>query len=175
MSSSQLRFTSQIAGPAETIFDLVADMPNYRCWLPDSDVFGGTVDVTPYPVRLGTTYLDAGPVEKPGEVTEFDPPNHISFRHTILVRRPPLRTDIDVRIRYTFAPNDGGTFVLRELDLVMNLRGLYKLASPLILRSFRKENVRTLAHLKDYVERHHGNSAGSLSERQRADPSGGRG
>jgi hypothetical protein len=35
----------------------------------------------------------------------------------------------------------------------MNLRGLYKLASPVILRSFRKENVRTLAHLKDYVER----------------------
>jgi uncharacterized protein YndB with AHSA1/START domain len=175
MSSSQLRFTSQIAGPAETIFDLVADMPNYRCWLPDSEVFGGTVDVTPYPVRLGTTYLDAGPVEKPGEVTEFDPPRHIGFRHTILVRRPPLHTDIDVRIRYSLTPNDGGTFVLRELDLIMNLRGLYKLASPLVLRSFRKENVRTLAHLKDYVERHHGNSAGSLSERQRADPSGGRG
>jgi hypothetical protein len=31
--------------------------------LPDSDVFGGTVNVTPYPVRLGTIYLDAGPVE----------------------------------------------------------------------------------------------------------------
>jgi uncharacterized protein YndB with AHSA1/START domain len=80
MSSSQLRFTTQIAGPAETIFDLVADMPNYQRWLPDSDVFGGTVDVTPYPVGLGTTYLDAGPVEKPGEVTEFDPPRHIGFR-----------------------------------------------------------------------------------------------
>jgi uncharacterized protein YndB with AHSA1/START domain len=171
MSSSQLRFTSQIAGTAETIFDLVADMPNYRRWLPDSDVFGGTVDVTPYPVRLGTTYLDAGPVEKPGEVTEFDPPRHIGFRHTILVRRPPLHTDIDVRIRYSLTPNDGGTFVLRELDLIMNLRGLYKLASPLVLRSFRKENVRTLAHLKDYVERHRGNSAGSLPERQQGESS----
>jgi uncharacterized protein YndB with AHSA1/START domain len=115
MSSSQLRFTTQIAGPTETIFDLVADMPNYRRWLPDSDVFGGTVDVTPYPVRLGTTYLDAGPVEKPGTVTEFDPPRHIGFHHTILVRRAPLNTDIDARIRYTFAPNEGGTFVLREL------------------------------------------------------------
>jgi uncharacterized protein YndB with AHSA1/START domain len=171
MFSLQLRFTTQIAGSVEAIFDLVADMPNYRRWLPDSDVFGGTVDVTPYPVRLGTTYLDAGPVEKPGEVTEFDPPRHIGFRHTIPVRRPPLRTDIDVRIRYTLAPNDSGTFVLRELDLVMNLRGLYKLASPLILRSFRKENVRTLAHLKGYVEQNHGNNASSLSERQQADPS----
>jgi uncharacterized protein YndB with AHSA1/START domain len=161
MFTSHMRFTAQIAGPAETIFDLVADMPNYGRWLPDTDVFGGTVDVTPYPVRLGTTYLDAGPVEKPGTVTEFDPPRHIGFHHTILVRRAPLNTDIDARIRYTFAPNEGGTFVLRELDLVVNLRGLYKLASPLVLRSFRKENVRTLAHLKAYVEQHHGSGHGN--------------
>jgi len=67
-------FTAQIAGPPEILFDLVADMPNYSRWLPDSGVFGGTVNVTPYPVRLGTTYLDAGPVEKPGTVTEFEPP-----------------------------------------------------------------------------------------------------
>jgi hypothetical protein len=153
MSTSHMRFTTQIGGRPEVIFDLVADMPNYGRWLPDSAVFGGTVDVTPYPVRLGTTYLDAGPVEKPGSVTEFDPPRHISFHHTVLIRRGLLKTDIDARIRYTFEPNEGGTFVLRELDLIMNLRGLYELAAPFILRSFRKENVRTLAQLKHYVER----------------------
>jgi uncharacterized protein YndB with AHSA1/START domain len=153
MSSARIQFTSQVAGPPEVIFDLVADMPNYGRWLPDSDVFSGTVDVTPYPVRLGTIYLDAGPVEKPGNVTEFDPPKHISFHHTVLVRQPLLKTDIDARIRYTLTPKDGGTFVLRELDLVMNLPTIYKLASPFILRSFRKENVRTLACLKQYVER----------------------
>jgi uncharacterized protein YndB with AHSA1/START domain len=150
-----MRFTTQIAGPPETVFDLVADMPNYGRWLPDSDAFGGTVNVTPYPVCLGTTYLDAGPVEKPGSVTEFDPPQHIGFHHTVQVRRPLLNTDIDARIRYTLEPRLGGTFVLRELDLVMNLRGLHKLASPFILRSFRSENVRTLAQLKQYVERRH--------------------
>jgi hypothetical protein len=127
-------------------------MPNYSRWLPDSGVFGGTVDVKPYPVRLGTTYLDAGPVEKPGSVTEFDPPKHISFHHTVLIRRGPLRTDIDARIRYTFEPSNGGTFVLRELDLSMKLHGLYQLASPYILWAFRKENVRTLAKLRQYVE-----------------------
>jgi Polyketide cyclase / dehydrase and lipid transport len=147
-----MQFSSQIAGRPEVIFDLVADMPNYGRWLPDSAVFGGTVNVTPYPVRLGTTYLDAGPVEKPGNVTEFDPPKHISFHHTVVVRQPLLKTDIDARIRYKFTPNEGGTFVLRQLDLIMNLPTLYKLASPLIQRSFRKENVRTLERLKRYVE-----------------------
>ena len=155
MSVSHMRFTTQVAGAPEVVFDLVADMSNYGRWLPDSDVFGGTVNVTPYPVRLGTTYRDAGSVEKPGSVTEFDPPRHISFYHTVTIRRGLLKTDIDARIRYTFEPNQGGTFMLRELDLVMNLHGLYKLASPFILRSFRKENVGTLAHLKQYAERRH--------------------
>jgi hypothetical protein len=102
---------------------------------------------------IGTTYLDAGPVEKPGKVTEFDPSTHIGFHHTILVRKALLKTGIDARIRYTLTPNDGGTFVLRELDLLMNLPTLYKLASPFILGSFRKENVRTLDCLKRHVEK----------------------
>jgi hypothetical protein len=43
------------------------------------------------------------------------------------------RTDIDARIRYTFEPKQGCTFVLRELDLTMNLRSLFKLTSPYLL------------------------------------------
>jgi hypothetical protein len=61
MSTSHLRCTARIEGSADTIFDLIADMPNYDCWLPGSEAFGGTTEVSPYPVRLGTTYLDAGP------------------------------------------------------------------------------------------------------------------
>jgi hypothetical protein len=39
----------------ETIFELIADMPHYGRWLPGSDAFGGTTEVSPYPVCLGTT------------------------------------------------------------------------------------------------------------------------
>jgi uncharacterized protein YndB with AHSA1/START domain len=147
-----LRFTTQIRGTPETIFDLVADMPNYGRWLPDSSAFGGTVGVTPYPVRLGTTYLDAGPIEKPGEVTEFDRPRHISFHHIVQLRQGPLNTDVDARIRYTFEPKDGGTLVDRNLALTFDLHGVIRLALPVILYGFRKENDRTLAALKRYVE-----------------------
>jgi hypothetical protein len=79
-------------------------MPNYGRRLRDSSAFGGTVDATPYPVRPGTTYLDAGPTPKPGSVTEFDPPKHLSFHHTVQLRRSFLNTDVDARIRYTFEP-----------------------------------------------------------------------
>jgi hypothetical protein len=77
--------------------------------------FGGTISVTPYPVRLGTTYLDAGRVLKPGSVTEYDRLKHLSFHHTVQLRQSFLNTDVDARIRYTFGPKDAGTFVDRSL------------------------------------------------------------
>jgi uncharacterized protein YndB with AHSA1/START domain len=149
-----LRFTAQIDGTPERLFDLVADMPNYSRWLPNSSAFGGTVDVKPYPVRLGTTYLDAGPILKPGSVTEFDRPWHISFYHTVQIRKGPLKTDVDAQIRYTFDPGNGSTFVERKLVLAFNLQGIFRLALPLLLYGFDKENTRTLATLKRYVEEH---------------------
>ena len=152
MFSKDLRFVTQIAGPAEMIFDLVADMPNYGKWLPASSAFGGTVHVTPYPVRLGTTYVDAGPILKPGSVTEYDRPKHISFHHTVQLRKSFLTTDVDVRIRYTFEPQNGGTHVDRRLALTFDLIGVSSLALPVLLFGFRRENNRTWAALKRYVE-----------------------
>jgi hypothetical protein len=152
MTCREFTFVADINSCPQTIFDLVADMPNYGLWLPASSAFGGTVNVTPYPVRLGTTYLDAGPIEKPGVVTEFDPPKHISFHHTVQLRRAFLNTNIDARIRYTFEPKDGRTFVGRKLYLAFDLRGIYRLMLPLLIYGFRRENDRTLAALKKYVE-----------------------
>src|SRR2546427_6110630 len=59
MSTSHPVFTARIEGSQKNIFDLVADMPNCGRWLPGSEACGGTTEVSPYPVRLGTTYLDS--------------------------------------------------------------------------------------------------------------------
>jgi uncharacterized protein YndB with AHSA1/START domain len=153
MSTSHPRFTARIEGSPETIFNLIADMPNYPRWLPGSDAFGGTTQVSPYPVRLGTTYLDAGPAgQRPGSVTGFDPPKFIAFHHTMLLKRGPLKANIDVHIRYTFEPVERATNVIRDLDLMIQIPGLLKLAEPLVVSAFRKESVRILAELKRYVE-----------------------
>jgi uncharacterized protein YndB with AHSA1/START domain len=151
MSEAHLRFSCRIAAPPEAVFDRVADLPHYGRWLPDSSAFGGTIDVTPYPVRLGTTYLDAGPIQKPGKVTEFDRPRRIGFQHTVMIRSP-IETDVEARIRYTLEPSAGGTAVLRELDLVIDLRGLRALLRPALLWGFRRENLRTLACLRRSLE-----------------------
>jgi hypothetical protein len=153
MSTTHPKFTAQINGKSEVIFDLIADMLNYGRWLPGSEAFGGTTEVKPYPVRLGTTYLDAGPAGKrPGEVTAYDFPKHIAFHHTMLLKKGPLVADIDVGIRYTFEPNARGTFVNRELDLTIKMCGLFKVARPFVLYAFKKENLRILEELKHYVE-----------------------
>ena len=95
-------------------------MPNYGRWLPGSEAFGGTTKVSPYPVRLGTTYLDAGPAgQRPGSVTGFDPPKYIAFHHTMLLKQGPLTANIDVHIRYTFEPVERATSVIRALDLTI--------------------------------------------------------
>jgi len=153
MSTSHPRFTTEIEGPPEVIFHLIADMPNYGRWLPGSAAFGGTTKVSPYPVRLGTTYLDAGPAgERPGSVTEYDPPKRIAFHHTMLLKQGLLTADIDVNIRYTIEPLQRATRVLRDLDLTIQMPRLIRIAEPLVLWAFRRENVRILAELKRYVE-----------------------
>jgi hypothetical protein len=47
MSSAHMQFRSQIGGQQAVIFDLVADLPNYGRWLPDS---GGLLE--PYDGKL---------------------------------------------------------------------------------------------------------------------------
>jgi hypothetical protein len=139
MATSHPRFTARIEGSPASIFDLIADMPNYGRWLPGSE---------------SLAYLDGGPAGKrPGSVTEYDPPKHIAFHHRMLLKRGPLTANIDVHIRYTFEPVDRATSVIRALDLAIQIPGLLKVAEPLVVFAFRNENVRILAELKRYVER----------------------
>lgn len=154
MSITHPVFTATINGAPEVIFDLLADMPNYRRWLPGSDAFGGTTQVTPYPVQLGTTYLDGGPLGmRPGSVTVFERPRRLGFHHTMALKKGPLRGDADIEILYTLELVEGGaTYVVRKLDMTIVIPGLLRVAEPLVLRAFQKENLRIMAELKKYAE-----------------------
>jgi hypothetical protein len=70
----------------------------------------------------------------------------------MLLKRGPLTANIDVHIRYTFEPIERATCVIRALDLTIQIPGLLKVAEPLVVSAFRKENVQILAELKRYVE-----------------------
>jgi hypothetical protein len=70
----------------------------------------------------------------------------------MLLKKGPLTANIDVHIRYVLQAIEGATHVIRDLDLTIQIPGLLKVAEPLIVWAFRKENVRILAELKQYVE-----------------------
>lgn len=55
-------YRANIGAPLELIFELASDLPNYCRWLPPSEQYGDTIDVEPYPVRLGTRYHDGKPL-----------------------------------------------------------------------------------------------------------------
>src|SRR5260370_41450899 len=113
MSTLHPQFTARIDGSPDVIFDLIADMLNYGRWLPGSEAFGGTTEGSPYPVRLDTTYLDAGPAGwRPGSGTGFEPPKEIAFPHTMLVKQSPLTAHIDLPIRYKCDPVERATCVI---------------------------------------------------------------
>lgn len=147
-------YSASIASPAEVLFRLLSDLPNYGDWLPGSAAFRQTTDVTPYPVRRGTRYHDGKPNEPGkdwwGTVTGFQPPGSVDFKHTIHVRQ--LATTVDVHIHYSLEAEDGGTVVTRWLVLDITMPVVFLPLRPLVTASFDKENVRTMAALKRYAE-----------------------
>jgi hypothetical protein len=147
---------AEIAASPAGLFGLVADLPNYSRWLPTSTSYGSTTDVEPYPVRLGSRYHDGKP-DQPGkdwwgEVTGFQPPGSLDFHHTITVRQ--LQATVDTHIHYSFEPIGAGTRLSRWLVLDIGMPLLLRPFRQLIISSFDKENVRTIAALGEYAKAH---------------------
>ena len=146
-----LRLTADINGTRETIFDLIADLAHYDRWLQGSRVFGGITQVSPMSPGVGTTYAD-GPMR--GSITEFNPPERITFEQSMPIKALLLTGKLDVRVRYALAAtgSDGqATHVIREVTC--NLRGVLGAAQPLVISTIRRESGRMLAMMKQYVER----------------------
>jgi Polyketide cyclase / dehydrase and lipid transport len=149
-------YRANVAAPPSVLFELLSDMPNYRRWLPQSDAYGETTDVVPYPVRLGSKYHDGKPAEPGkdwwGTVTGFQPPGSIDFHHVIHVRQ--LWTTVDVHLHYSFEPGEQGTLVNRWLVLDVTMPAILRPLRRLITGSFDKENIRTMDAVKKYAEAH---------------------
>jgi hypothetical protein len=149
-------YTSNVTASPGLLFGLLSDMPHYDRWLPPSGQFARTTDVEPYPVQLGSRYHDGKP-DQPGKdwwgtVTGFQRPGSIDFHHTIRVRQ--LRATIDVHIHYSFEQEQTGTIVNRWLILDFRMPIAFRPLRSVITTQFDKENLRTMAAVKQYAEAH---------------------
>jgi uncharacterized protein YndB with AHSA1/START domain len=154
-------YRSTVDAPPEVLFRLLSDMPSYGDWLPGSEQFGSTTEVEPYPVGLGSRYQDGQP-DRPGKswwgtVTGFQPPGSLDFHHTIDVRQ--LRARVEVHIHYSLEPHDGDTGrteLKRWLVLDVTMPSVLRPLRHFLVSAFDRENVRTLAAVKQYAENHPG-------------------
>ena len=146
---SEIPAEADIRCPAEKIFDVIIDLGGQDRWLTPSSAYHGTLEVSSDPVTLGTTYREPGPFGvRHGRVTEFERPTAITF-HQPMTMRLHAGT-VDVLMRYTLTPVDGGTRVRRVVTL--GIPWSLKLVQPVLIRAFRNESSRTLRALEAYAE-----------------------
>ena len=143
-----MNFTVEISAPVKQVFEAIADLPNYGRWLPPSGLYAGKTEPLEVPIRLGTRYEDRATrgTTLSGTITAFDPPHTIGFHQST---RQVLGT-LAVDIAYQLQPIEGGTRLHRTTE--PSYTGVLSVFGPLIARSIRSENLRTLQALKRYLE-----------------------
>src|SRR5260370_9802779 len=146
-----LRLTADINGTRETIFDLIADLAHYDRWLPGSRVFGGMTQVSPVSLGVGTTYAD-GPMR--GSITEFKPPERITFEQSMPVKALLLTGKLDVRVRYALeATGSDGQAAHVIPEVTFNILGILWAAQPRVVTTIGGESERELRILKRILDR----------------------
>jgi uncharacterized protein YndB with AHSA1/START domain len=146
---SEIPAEADIRCPAEKIFDVIINFGGQDRWLTRSSAYHGTLEVSSDPVTLGTTYREPGPFGvRHGRVAEFERPTAITF-HQPMTMRLHAGT-VDVLMRYTLTPVEGGTRVRRVVTL--GIPWSLKLVQPVLIRAFRTESSRILRALKAYAE-----------------------
>ncbi len=147
--SLSLTSEADIDCPAEKVFDTILDFDGQPHWLDKSSAFRGTHGVSSNPVVLGTTYREPGPLGvRNGTVTELERPTRVTF-HQPMTLKFGLGT-IDVVLRLTLTPVGASTHVGRVVtfEIPRSLR----VAQPLIVLGFKRENARTLHALKAHAD-----------------------
>src|SRR5258708_3126042 len=141
----ELYFSTAINCPAEDVFNLIADLAHYRRWLPPSNTYAETLDISESPVKAGSTYVDKNRLlTMYGSVPECKPYSRIVFHQA--TKNPGL----DITAAYVLTPTGTATRVERTTTLVT--AGWLRLLEPLLVLSTGRENQRTLKIMKSYLE-----------------------
>ncbi len=137
-----LQFTAWMNCSPETIYQVITDLNSYTSWLPPSNLYREITIIPEGTLQVGTQYVDTSIMH--GKVIELDPYTHVTFHQV------GLKDMLDILIRYTLEPKEGGTQIRREITL--HTKGVMRLFQPILIRSVRLENDRILKQLKQYVE-----------------------
>jgi Polyketide cyclase / dehydrase and lipid transport len=145
-----LGWEADIAADADEVFSLLVELRDYGRWLPDSSAYHGTLEISDGPIRVGTTYIEPGPLgTRIGRVTKLIRPTALNFEQPMTMRASILGV-IGICLFHTISPQGHSTHLVRRL--VLSPRGPVKLATPLVVRAFAAENERMMQALKTFAE-----------------------
>ena len=131
---------TEIACPAEQVFDMVADLRNDTRW--NSRVSSAELR-TPEPIGLGSRFaIVNGGTAYNVTITSYDRPSRLVFEAS---GKP------DLTIANTFTPTDEGT----DLESVFDFRprGVLRVLFPLLAPVIRRDVPKQYASLKAFCER----------------------
>ena len=138
----------EINAPAQKVFDVVTDLQSYPNWLPNSDLFKGTTEISDSPIKAGTTYNESG---RPGRVLELERPSRVVFHQPLNL--DPTKEDhvLDITVEVTLEENaEGVTTMVRNAyfgypEPLLSLQTSFE-------ESGTGESARVADLLKKYVE-----------------------
>lgn len=149
---SAVHATININAPASKVFDAVTDLHSYSKWLPESASFKGTTEISEAPVRLGTTYVERGPVGvRNGRVIEFDRPWKVVFEQPLQMDASLGGFVIGIRVEVTLREEGEGVTAL-DRDVYVSIPEQLSAHQEALEEGARDEAERVVGFLKTYVE-----------------------
>ena len=131
--------TGELEAAPEAIFDVIADVEREPEWIPNVRRVRRTSEG---PVGIGTTWVSEAVVmgrmtENPTEMTDFDRPSIIGYKHT---------APVPIQIRYELTPTDEGSSMRFTFD--GDMPWYLKLLTPLAKRQATSQVDAIFANLE---------------------------
>ncbi|KAF5702935.1 hypothetical protein FMUND_13247 [Fusarium mundagurra] len=152
--------STPIACPADTIFQLIIDLPGYNSWLPQSPAFKGTTEVSDTPIKVGSTYVERSPSgTRYGEVVLLDErERHVLF-HQPMRLALGLQFDVQVDMKVEDRDESNGSEPARLKSSIVNREVTLRFPVYMypvvgyIYKNFETEILRTMKEMKKHLER----------------------
>jgi hypothetical protein len=102
-----LNWETEIAADADGVFSLIVELRDYGRWLPNSSAYHGTLEISDGPIRVGTTYIEPGPLgTRIGRVTKLIRPTTLNFEQPMTMK-PSVLGVIGICLFHTISPQAG--------------------------------------------------------------------
>jgi uncharacterized protein YndB with AHSA1/START domain len=144
MSQSKVTAEVIINRPIEEVFAFIKDMNNHANWQTGVIESHVTSDGS---VEVGSTYryvtqMLGRQIQTEGEVITCDPTKGFFYRST--------KAPFQITGGYTFEKTNGGTKVTQQI--VADVKGFFRLAQPIVVRTTKRNLENNLHTLKDLLE-----------------------